>query len=96
MRRVPLLAALAAAPAFAQDPGGEGALELSNAARRIVQALRDTRSKPTPSVEETYGILVAELGTALPEVVEILVAGRLPGLGEEESFQTLSVPQRDR
>jgi hypothetical protein len=61
----------------------------------LIRALRDTRAKPPPPPEPTVELLAGSGAPAIPHLVDILVAGRLPALDLSERVQTLSVPQRE-
>jgi len=84
---------MALAPGLANSD--ELASERTVAATRSIRVLRDSRlpdSAPTDVVVQT---LRGEIAVAHSELIDLLVAGRVPALEEEEEAQTLSVPQRD-
>jgi hypothetical protein len=59
----------------------------------LIRALRDTRVQPAPPEEATVAVLTG--AAAIPHLVDILVAAKLPALDLSERVQTLSVPQRE-
>ncbi|MFT7678175.1 MAG: HEAT repeat protein [Planctomycetota bacterium] len=62
---------------------------------RSLRLLRDSRNKDAIPQEELLQRLRQDVSAAHPALVDLLVAGRIPATREEESVQTLSVPQRD-
>ena len=84
---------LCAAP---QAPSTDPLLnEPAPAVVRSIRLLRDSRNKDAPPLEELLARLRKDVAAAHPALVDLLVTGRVPALEEEESGQTLSVPQRD-
>jgi HEAT repeat protein len=72
-----------------------GAEETPPAVVRSLRLLRDSRRPGAPMCDDLALRLRQDVGVAHPALVDMLVAGRLPALREDESAQTLSVHQRD-
>jgi len=60
-----------------------------------VRLLRDSRLPDAIPTEELVRRLQQDVNAALPELIDLMVAGRVPALEADEKPQTLSVPQRD-
>lgn len=94
MVALPALAFLLCAAPQAQDTDPLQN-EPAPAVVRSIRLLRDSRSKDAIPEDELMPLLRSDISAAHPALVDLLVEGRIPGLEEEESVQTLSVPQRD-